>query len=78
MAVDMLKVKLADESLVLRRPVGEPKAGQLLVPGTNEVPNSVYWRRRLKAGEVLLIDDAASKPKVDAVELEPKTKKGKE
>jgi Protein of unknown function (DUF2635) len=83
MAMNVLKVKLVDESHVLRRPVGEPKAGQKLEPGVNEVPNSVYWRRRLKAGEVVLADGAAKVVKEDVpapaeAASEPKTKKVKE
>lgn len=42
--------------------VRDPVSRKALPPDGAEVPNSTYWRRRLAAGDVILVDKPASNP----------------
>lgn len=53
-----MKVKLATEGAMVRRPRDDASPGKLLEFGkVEEVPDTAYWRRRVRAGEVVMADD---------------------
>lgn len=53
-----MQVKLANEGSMVRRPRDDANPGKLLEFGkVEEVPDTSYWRRRVRSGEVVMADD---------------------
>jgi hypothetical protein len=59
-----MKVKLAEG-----RALRDPDTRQIMTPDeVREVPASIYWTRRLRDGDVVLVDDPAPRTRAAAKE----------
>lgn len=54
------------------RAVPDPETGELLLAEGREVPDDVYWRRRVNDGDVKLKDDDAAAKNPSAKEVSTK------
>lgn len=68
-----MRVKPVDPNAVIR----DPHTMRPLPAEGGEVPDNVFWHRRLVAGEVVRIDDAANAAKPNGAEpVAPLTTRG--